>query len=300
MPPRPAFERSAPSRGRWLLAGATVTAAVVGLLAYQAAGPTTPQGTAATPAPLVITAPATATPAAQRLTELAQRARTSGVPQPTGTTEYIELRAWYLNSQTSEDNTVSAVVPEIHRTWANPDGSGRAESEQAEPEFRNDADRAEWDGPTTSTDTDSWGPGERPSAFGTGRPPIDPDALAQYLHRPNPPDAIGPVKTLVALQDLLRDRVLTPTERAAALNLLAQLPDITYQGTTTDRTGRTADAFSLDSAYGGLPARYTLLIAPDTGVILGNEEMLTSAAGKLNVTIPAVVEYETYVRAEFQ
>ncbi|MBM7774815.1 hypothetical protein JOD54_005019 [Actinokineospora baliensis] len=281
LPDRPAFERvRLPVVNRMALAGATAVAVVIGLLLWQAAGPTAPRGTAATPDPLVITAPALPTPAGQRLLALAELARASGVPRPQGSTEYVELRAWYLNSQVSGGTTVSEVVPQASRTWLFPDGSGRLEQDSA--------------------GTETWSSGGRAFAFPLNRPPTTAAAMAHFLHRPNPPDDIGPIKTVVALNDLLRERVLTPAERAAALDLLAQLPGITYQGHTTDRVGRPAEAFSLDSAYGGLPARYTLLVAPDSGLFLGNEETLTTSAGALNVAVPAVIEYESYVRADFR
>ncbi|MFF0370602.1 hypothetical protein [Micromonospora sp. NPDC005087] len=49
----------------------------------------------------------------------------------------------------------------------------------------------------------------------------------------------------------------------------------------------------------GLPARYTLIVDPGTGAPLGYEEMLTSTAGKLNVTVPAVITYRSYLVAEY-
>ncbi|MGW5050375.1 CU044_5270 family protein [Actinokineospora sp. NPDC004072] len=300
LPARAAFERPRPAVGRLVLAGATALAVVVGVLVWQAAGPNVPRGTAATPEPLVVTAPAVATSAEQRLAELARLARTSGVPEAGETTEYIEMRAWYLNSQVSGGSTVSAVVPEIHRTWRAADGSGRAEWEWAEPEFRNDADRREWAASISGTETDEWSPGERPPTFGPARPPATADDLARYLHRPNPPDAIGPIKTFVAVHDLLRERVLTPAERAAVLELVGSLPGVTYQGTTTDRIGRAAEVFAMDSDYAGLPARYSLLVSPETNQMLGTEETLTTTPGALDVTIPAVISYETYVRADFR
>ncbi|WP_146107902.1 hypothetical protein [Actinokineospora auranticolor] len=192
------------------------------------------------------------------------------------------------------------MVPRVHRTWREADGSGRTEVEWAEPEFENGTDPGGWASPRAGTGSENWQPGGRATSFGDRRPPSTVAELDRYPRRPNPPDDIGPIKTLVAVTDLLRERVLTPPERAATLELLGRLPDVRYQGATTDRIGRAAEAFSMDSACAGLPTRYTLLVSPDSGEFLGNEQLLTTSAGSLNVTVPAVIEYETYVHADFR
>ncbi|GAA2638610.1 hypothetical protein [Paractinoplanes durhamensis] len=112
------------------------------------------------------------------------------------------------------------------------------------------------------------------------------------------PAANGPAETLVAVADLARERVLSPELRAAVLRTVAELPGLTYDGTVTDRAGRAGEAFSLISDYSGLPTKYTLIVNPADGTLLGYETMLTTTAGKLDVQVPAVIGYETYVTAE--
>ena len=73
----------------------------------------------------------------------------------------------------------------------------------------------------------------------------------------------------------------------------------TVQGKTTDRAGREGIAVSLESDFGGLPTRYTLIIDPDDGKILAWEEMLTTTAGALNVPIPSVIGYTTYRQSTY-
>jgi hypothetical protein len=108
----------------------------------------------------------------------------------------------------------------------------------------------------------------------------------------------GPAETVVAVTDLARERVLTPAERAAVLRVVAALPGLTYRGEVADRAGRPGEAFSIDSAYSGLMTRYTLIVDPRGGGLLGFEEMLTRSAGKLNVAIPSVIGYESYLVAD--
>ncbi|MEU4645269.1 hypothetical protein [Micromonospora sp. NPDC023814] len=83
------------------------------------------------------------------------------------------------------------------------------------------------------------------------------------------------------------------------LRLLADLPGITVTGTVTDRAGRTGEAFSITTNAHGLPAQYTVIVDPRSGALLGYEEVLTTTAGKLNVTIPAVITYRSYLMAEY-
>jgi hypothetical protein len=70
-------------------------------------------------------------------------------------------------------------------------------------------------------------------------------------------------------------------------------------GTVIDRAGRAGIAVALDSAYSGLATHYVLIIDPRTGQLLADEATLTTSAGKLNVRIPAVVDYEVFLSADY-
>ncbi|WP_203888102.1 RNA polymerase sigma factor [Planotetraspora kaengkrachanensis] len=76
------------------------------------------------------------------------------------------------------------------------------------------------------------------------------------------------------------------------------VPGLRYEGTTTDRAGRTGRAFSLDSDHGGLPNRKTLIVDPADGRIVDEEETLTETAGRLGVPIPSVISYTVYLEAD--
>ncbi|WP_245603514.1 hypothetical protein [Salinispora cortesiana] len=104
---------------------------------------------------------------------------------------------------------------------------------------------------------------------------------------------------LESIAELAGVRLLNPAQRAAALRLLAELPGITVTGTVTDRAGRPGEAFSITSDFHGLPTQYTVIIDPGSGALLGYEEVLTKTAGRLNVTIPAVITNRSYLVAEY-
>nr|BFF03944.1 hypothetical protein GCM10020241_56190 [Streptoalloteichus tenebrarius] len=218
-------------------------------------------------------------------------------PVTAGRTEKVVIRAWYLHSQVS-GTTISAVQPERRELIRRPDGSGALHESKEPPEFRSEADRREWASDHGGQRTETWAPGKRPF-FSQHRPPTTPEQLHQYLWRPNPPDSIGSIKTLQAMREVLLERALLPAERAAFLRLMAEMPELRHEGRAQDRAGRWGEVFSVDSAYRGLPSRYSFLVDATTGSFLGYEQMLTTTPGALNVRVPAVTTYETFLDGTF-
>jgi hypothetical protein len=194
-------------------------------------------------------------------------------------TEYLRLSAWYLDTAVTRGSVESQLRPHESESWRHPDGS--------------------WTVTTTDGGTETFPPGTR--GHWTDRPPVNPAALDAWLNSIHPMSGGDKaLLTLSAITDLLRERVLLPAERAAVLRVLATIPGLRHAGAAVDRAGRTGEALVLDTDGSGLPARHTLVVDPTTGTILANEEMLTEDAGRLNVSIPAVVKYETYLVAEFE
>ena len=70
-------------------------------------------------------------------------------------------------------------------------------------------------------------------------------------------------------------------------------------GEVTDRLGRPGIAISVDTANSGLPTRHTLIIDPFTGAVLGEEQMLTTDAGLLNVSVPSVISYTAFAQSHY-
>lgn len=292
--PRPAHRR--PVSRRWVLAGAgafaasAVTAGVL-VVAYD---PVAAPASAATPAPLTY-APAggPALAALERIAVAAQAGTAAAADGP----EHLVVESWSLHSQIGGERVTSAVVPLIREVWRAADGSGRVVERYAAPVFRSGDGKRAWQ------QQGSPGAGEKPreTTYPAGgfpgmwadRPPADAAALAAWL-RTGHPAGNGPAETLVAITDLARERVLSPAERAAVVRVLARVPGIESTGAVTDRAGRTGEAFSVVSGYSGLPTRYTLILDPADGRLLGYEQMLTTDAGRLDVTAPAVIGYEIY------
>ena len=284
-------------RRRGLIAAAAAAAVLVvaAVVAYQVV-PVPQPAYAATPPPLRY-ARVDGGSAATALTTIAAKASAApAVPGP-GNHEHLVTLSWDLWTEIDGERVRNAVVVTRTESWRGADNSGRVVVSYQEPQFPAGSDR--WsrlrgvpDGGTHRTD---YAPGRFPAMWPAPPPASRLDAWLAIGHRP----ANGPAETLVAVTDLARERVLTPDTRAAVLRVVAGLPGLTYEGRVTDRVGRQGEGFSLVSDHSGLPTRYTLIVDPETGALLGYESMLTTTAGKLDVRVPAVVGYETYATAEF-
>ncbi|WP_307833782.1 hypothetical protein [Actinoplanes derwentensis] len=85
---------------------------------------------------------------------------------------------------------------------------------------------------------------------------------------------------------------------AAVLTVLSSHTALAYAGTGADRVGRKGAAFALGSTAAGGHTTYMLLIDPDTGWFLAYEQILTAGPTALDVELPAVLSYRTYLQAE--
>lgn len=238
---------------------------------------------AATPRPLSYEPVADALDGPALLREVA--ARIEQLPDDTGhgRYSYVELRSWHLWTAVDGQRVTSEVVPQQTRTWRAADGSGRIETTT----LRDDA---------SSHSTEDFGPGQLAAMWPTGSLSADDQTLANQLTIGHPASN-GPVERLVAIEDAYKQMPLPPEVRAALLRYLAQTPGLELTGRVIDRVGRAGLAFSLESGYSGLPTRYTLIIDPEQGRLIGSEEMLTKTAGKLNVPVPSIIGYTAYLSA---
>jgi hypothetical protein len=211
-------------------------------------------------------------------------ARTAALPNDSGTGRYrhMETQGWYLRTTIRGNTSTSAVVPSRTSEWLARDGSGRRVTTGVDPrtgdKIKGKVDQLTAEG--------GMGP--------LLRYPTEPRALAAILDK-----KARPVGELDAVRDAYRAQPLAPAVRAAMLRYLADADGLTVSGNVTDRAGRKGIGFSVESDAAGLPARYTMIIDPANGKVLGEEEMLTKDAGKLNVRIPSMISYTVYLSAEF-
>jgi hypothetical protein len=275
-------------RRRTLLA-TTVPAAVVlvvagiGLLGSN--GPATPAYAETPPLLKVTPAPGTADPAGE-LESLADRVQAlPDMPNGHGDVAEVHTKQWALYSRIGDKQVTSDVVVENRTTWRRPDGSGLVRSSYT---------AASVGVPPPTSDTLE----PAPAAVRSRELSSDPVVLATQLAKGHPASN-GPAERIVAIRDAVLDAPLGPTVRAALLRYLAATPGLTFDGSVVDRAGRHGLAFSVESDYSGLPTRYTVIVDPHTGALLGEEEELTSRAGKLNVKVPCVIAYTTFLGAKY-
>ena len=274
----------------WTVAAAILTLA--GLLAAHAISGLGSQALAVTPPPLIYHA----FPGDQSGRAVLLRLAAVAWRQPTdparGRYEYVKTAGWYLDTRAVAGNATSTILPSMTESWTTANGSGRvlkrALPTPTGPHLLNAT-------PGQVLDDFNVRAGQRvyPLSLST-----NPETLMRELAVGHPP-RIGPVERFIAVTDLALDRPLSPRVESAVLRVLARSPGLIDSGDVTDRAGRPGVTVSLDSAYSGLPTRYTLIFNAYNGGILGEEETLLGRSGNLNVPPRSVIAYTTVLAAGY-
>jgi hypothetical protein len=233
---------------------------------------------AATPAPLTYDKPAGDTRSAHEvLLDLARVSEAQPAPGP-GVYRYSKTAGWSLFTRVDGQQVTSKVMVSTGERWSKiTDDSGQ--------------NRMTTGGKTTITTVK---PHERSQMFDVSKLSTDVHELARQLAVGHP-TSIGAAERIVAVTDLWGEEVPPPKLRGAVLRVLANEKGFVFQGEVVDRAGRRGLAVGVDSAYSGLPTRYSLIFDPLTGRLLASEQMLTTRAGKLNVKIPSVIGYSMWL-----
>ncbi|MEV8391778.1 MULTISPECIES: hypothetical protein [unclassified Streptomyces] len=262
-------------------------------------GPTAQPAYAVTPVPLAYGH--AGGPAGPKLEEIAKEAERGSTKAPSGGSgsQYFKQESWSLSTRIDGIQVTSAIVPERRETWTKPDGSARWKVRTQAPEFATPSQRDAWEdagsvGEDPETYADSRGPADASDARNQPAP-TDPSAMGKWLSLGYQNPGRGEIFDSVSERNL--DRVFSLPQRTALLYYLETLDGVTYRGSVKDRAGRPGEAFSVRSSYGGLPKVQTLIFDSHTARLLAYEEELTTKAGKLNVKVPAVVLYVTYLEA---
>lgn len=290
-----------PRRARW--AAVAAGAAALAVLAFTVGLPVLGGGPApvhaATPPLLTLHEPPSADAPAElrRLAAVASR-----VAEQPGARRASSWQTWSLTSRVDGELVTSAVVPQDGELAWREDGSGSLTVKAGEPYFPSQAHRRAWErvgapvAPGSIVERHEYRPGELPLMFPTP-PPNDPAALEAYLRTGHPgaePGADGTAELFVAIGDLQREWRLTPPQRAALLQVVAEATGVSALGSTVDRLGRDGEAFAVESDLTGLPTRYVLVVDPDDGRVLAAEQWLTTDGGALDVPVPSVISYTAW------
>ncbi|KRC62465.1 hypothetical protein ASE14_01095 [Agromyces sp. Root81] len=126
-------------------------------------------------------------------------------------------------------------------------------------------------------------------------PPVDAAAYAQYFREHNPvssdPDSEAPTTGdyFRWTAQLLNEWNMNPAQRAALLEFLAGLPDLTVDGTVNDRLGRPGVSFSTHTRDISGDYRDMLVVSPEMGVL--SYERVYIGTDRTDIEAPAVVHY---------
>lgn len=238
--------------------------------------------------------------ASDALRQIAHRVRSlpDGVAGAQGRYQYVRTQSWSLFTRVDGRQVRSAVIPEVREIWRAHDGSGRLRIVAGAAEFPTLESRRTWEAegrPRPPSQDRSYTAGGLAASYPEILPEEVTDLQAQMSV--GHPASNGPAETFVAIADLYRDQTPRAQTRAALLDLLASVPGLELQGRTTDRAGRPALAVSVTSTMTGLPTRYTLLVDEKGGRVLGEEQVLTTRSGRLDVPVPSVISYTLFLRA---
>lgn len=216
-----------------------------------------------------------------------------------GPVQRIVLSSWVLSTdeETGKAPAKSILTPVISERYFLPDGKFRTLEHRGDPldaDGRSGESAASFEDRTSDSDETFDGPAEGPDYADVL--PTDPAALQRELV-PAPEECADALAAcLVSRVTFLHyNYVVTPTVSAAIWLMLAEQSEFSYAGETTDRLDRPAVAFTSDASDDS--RKLILLADPETGALLGSEEVLVRDSPELGLTAPAVVEFAALVES---
>ena len=193
----------------------------------------------------------------------------------------------------------SVLVPETREVWIATDGSGRIRTVKRGAVYFGANDRAQWQGQETSkTEDQSYGPGKL-SYKDLSRTPTDPSALKAAIIASMTTSAGGqpsiPFEVWLAARDYLWETVAPLKLSQGILEMLKTTSGVTVDAGQNDRTGRPAVACSVLAPGGTI--RNVLLLEPETGALLGEQQILVKPATGIDAAPPVTIKYATYLES---
>ncbi|GGM40329.1 hypothetical protein GCM10012275_09070 [Longimycelium tulufanense] len=279
-----------------LVTAAAATVLVAGGAVFVAGDNTRPAGPVATPPPMTFQ-PASERNPAKLLHGLADRAVQQPAPRGEGNYYYVNKRQWRFSTSMGTDGEIlsSGLVEETEELWRHPDGTGRMLRRWT---GQVDGEDTTMDVPLSAirrTPDETYHPQPGP------KPPVGRDD-AETLRERWLREGAGRTTSqwFTSATELWDARVKDPATAAALLRILADQPDITVDGTTTDRAGRRGISVSTLVHNNGPRDGYAkterlhLVLDMDTGFPLATEQVVLEEP-HLPVTPPATVSYTLWL-----
>jgi len=251
-----------------------------------------PPHTYGAPGTLKLQFPDDAPPARARLHQLADAANNAADTIPTGTYTHVRTQTWSADP-TSTDGSSTVTAVEENLFWA-ADHSGVRTTLALPPEPAGQTTAGYVEQPPPSIgDLQRFVYGPHELTVIVDRPSNQPEILAGQMHAENP--ARTPQALVRTAADLYRFHALTPRQRAAVLQVLADTDGLVDRGQVTDRAGRPGVAISVDGSESGVQVRDILIFDPVTGALLSHEQLLLTRPTLAEALTPSVAAYVLYL-----
>ena len=240
--------------------------------------------------------------ALEQLALAAEQARSGTSPSAT---QHVITEEWSIDNDfdPDPDSTITATRTE---TWLRPDGSFRTRAHLGQP--LNADGRGVPLGGRLDRSTAFFDEGDEPAGswdadFFTHMPNSVDDMRSKLLDDIQCADTERGQERTWCLTDQLRNLsqiyVIPPDAMASIWRMLAQEEGIRSLGTVKDRTGR--ESVALSFIWVGAPEyRMILLGDPQTGQVVGSERILIKPSPSSPVEPPAIQDFFTIVKSEYQ
>lgn len=247
-------------------------------------------------------------------------------PDGPGAGTRAKPRHFTTNLLGPEADALPALVTTAKEVWTAPDGRTRVREALGRVDFLSAEDQRRWEGagspPPFAYDPDEHevrrdGSGRLFKEFASrswrgrqvfsnlpklSRLPTEPEALRLAIERGPPGISPSPARsrrggaTAETLMEILREPIVSPALRGAALDALAEIPGIGLERGVTDVAGRRGDALTWvrDRGFGS-----RLIFDPDTHELLAEAEMIFGppATGEYGVPAGTVFRETAYLRS---
>lgn len=236
------------------------------------------------------------------LLKLSERAKTQREKVAVGTTQYRLTESWYASL---EDGKPSELIPSRRDQWLRADGSMRIREAFGEPlnldgrglSITEKSEPVQVDDETYPADESGQDPQFVAKLSGDYR------TVRQALVKQGGCDdkyVTRPIGQCIYFQmtDIFLTYVVPPRVAAAFWRILADEPSLRSLGTVKDRAGRPGIGISLITEDHP-EYREVLIISPDTGQLLGSEEILIKDVPDISFKAPALMSFMSLLQSQF-
>lgn len=244
----------------------------------------------------------------EAIQQLAEAASRLPAQRANNATQYIVTDSWYadieLKSQTDAEMSNASLVPQISEKWLAADGSLRIVERRDDPlpaDGRGLPTSGEWDHqPTTSDET--LPAGSLKADLASSLPTVPSALRDELLDNAGCVDRqIGTARSYCLYQEILTlnyEYVASPELMAASWRMLRQEDGFRLMGEVKDRAGRTGIGISLITD--DRPEFRNILIAdPETGRLLGSEQILITPVDGITIEPPAIMSFTAILESKY-